>query len=234
MIHASVTGQRTTPQSLSRGSSNDGSVNTSEQSRPSNGQGAPTTKLAVIGSPAVEEDESDEEPDDGVSPVTDGMVENVELSPNDTPAEDLFRASSTFNFALKVKASTGGNESNSPLGRREASFPRQKVDAHNTDFHVQYTSMAKCKPSSTKGNQKPRAEQENLHALKSYINQSYLQHLPQRMVATALLDRYFARVHPVWPFLIEDVARRSFDLTWSSLTSLPARRGWRISTSSLL
>lgn len=168
------------------------------------------------GSPSLEEDGSDGEQDDVDNPIMDGMVEYMGSSPDDVPVEGSFGASSTFNFALKIRASTA-REGELATGRPGELPASEGASSKLTSIPATHVgSNGHGKSSSTRMNPEPQAEQENLQALKSYINQSYLQFLPVRMVATALLDRYFVAVHPVWPFLNEEATRNRFELTWSA------------------
>src|SRR6202012_1306573 len=158
--------------------------------------------------------DSDSEQDpDADGPAMDGMVEYIGSSPGDTDAADVFETSPTFNFALKIRDSTVGKASKSTRERTEFVVPGEK----NIAPSVSSSSTAKQATEAQR-------QKDHLQALKLFLNQSYLQYVPQRMVAKALLDRYFSHVHNVWPFLLESDTRERFEQTWSS--DLPPSSIW--------
>lgn len=161
--------------------------------------------------------DSDGEHDAADNPVIDGMVEYMESSPDEVPAEAPFGTSSTFDFALQIKASTAARGASSAISGNRVNSPRGKANTTAAPAILPPDSTQPLGLSTTmKPQQESQAQQDDFEALKSYLNRSYLQYVPQRMVAKALLDRYFHAVHPVWPFLIEETTRHQFDLTWSS------------------
>jgi hypothetical protein len=188
-------------------------VQSREQSRPLHDQQNNRGPPGSSGCSSGEADDSDGDHDDN-EPIMDGMVEYTGSSPEVAPADESFGASSTFDFAMKIKASTIDERSKSSTTRPEFPVPTEHQIVVNGGSQV--PSARSGSSSITRMRTESDAEADNLDALKSYLNQSSLQYLPQRSVANALLDRYFSAVHPVWPFLIEDATRRRFDQTWSS------------------
>lgn len=146
--------------------------------------------------------------------IMDGMVEYVGPSPEDMHAEDSFDTSPTFNFAMKIKASTLGEGARSTSGRSDLATSSEKA-ASAINTRVDPVSNGNSFSTVPLRPEHP-TPQDTLQALKFYFNRSYLQYVPQRMVAKALLDRYFSAVNSVWPFLIEDVTRQRYDMICSS------------------
>lgn len=132
---------------------------------------------------------------------TDGMVEYVGSSPVDMPTGDgcAFDTSSTVDFALKIQAST--------LGKPGPARVMTTLDNNN--------NMSPTKDKETKLVGSTQGG-DNWMALKLYLNHTYLRFMPQRVIASALLDRYFSAVNPVWPFLVEAVTRQRLDAIFSS------------------
>jgi hypothetical protein len=188
-------------------------VQSREQSRPLHDQQNIHGPPGSSGCSSGEADDSDGDHDDN-EPIMDGMVEYSGSSPEVPQANESFGATSTFDFAMKIKASTIDERSKSTTTRPE--FPVLTEQRNVVNGGSQVPSARGGSSSISRMRTEPEAEADNLDALKSYLNQSSLQYLPQRSVANALLDRYFSAVHPVWPFLIEDATRRRFDVTWSS------------------
>lgn len=122
----------------------------------------------------------------------DGMVEYAGSPLGDMQTGDVFDTSSTVNFALKIQAST--------MGKHE----RSVISLNNSLSSTTDTKAA----AFTQG--------DNWMALKLYLNHTYLRYMPQRMIASCLLDRYFSTVNSVWPFLIEVTTRQRFNTLFSS------------------
>ena len=146
--------------------------------------------------------------------IMDGMVEYMGSSPEDVQAQDSFDTSPTFNFALKIKASTLCDSTKSTISRSRCAISCERtadVQRGHSNFIADSSSF-----SSAITRPDVSAQEDNLNALKTYFNQSYLQYVPQRMVAKAFLDRYFSAVNTIWPILIEDVTRQRLDQVYSS------------------
>ena len=171
---------------------------------------APATSQSSLPAEADESDEGENEDD---TQVIDGMVEYTEPSPEVTEVDGTFGDSSTFNFALKVKASTMVNM-RKPGTRHDsqASAGNKSTNEANNHLHSDFSAS----PSNGNAMVEHRNENDDIAALKSYLNSSSLQYLPQRHIAKSLLERYFLAVHPIWPFLLEDETRTLFEHTWSS------------------
>lgn len=146
--------------------------------------------------------------------IIDGMVEYVGSSPEDVQAEDTFDTSPTFNFALKIKASTLSKEPKSVSGRSEIPSLSDKPATASSTLVDRASNNSNL--STTLLRREPPPQQDALDALKFYFNHSYLQYVPQRLVAKALLDRYFAAANSVWPFLNEEIIRQRYDRICSS------------------
>ena len=168
---------------------------------------------------AGREDDSEVENDGNADNYAmDGMVEYV-ASSTDVEGEDSFNASSTFTFAMKIRASALTKHPSSLDARPSVSGPVacELAVPDNGPAHALFGARSTVDSSSpTSTTKEAQAQTDNLEALKLYLNCSYLQYVPQRMVAKALVDRYFSFVHPVWPLLIEEPTRRKVDQTWSS------------------
>lgn len=177
---------------------------------PSSSQGVQQTTTSGHGDES--DVDQDSEPD---HQIIDGMVEYVGSSPEDVQAEDTFDTSPTFNFALKIKASTLSKEPTSISGRSQISNLHEKPAVASATTLVGPASN-NSNFSTTSLGREPPPQQDTLDALKFYFNQSYLQYVPQRMVAKALLDRYFAAANSVWPFLNEEITRQRYDRICSS------------------
>ncbi len=150
------------------------------------------------------------------SPITDGMVEYNATFPGASRVGESFESSATFDFALKIRASMTETSKSDPRSERIPHiFPGLSTATGNYGV-----SPATSAGESTTKKADHQNDPSNLDALKSYLNQSSLMFLPQRHVANALFDHYFATVHPIWPFLIEDATRERFNLTWSSNDTL--------------
>lgn len=50
--------------------------------------------------------------------------------------------------------------------------------------------------------------------------------LPERHLADSLVDGYFDRVHPLYPFLHEGSFRAEYEATWTNLPEVPLRPSW--------
>ncbi|KAJ5820168.1 hypothetical protein N7474_005759 [Penicillium riverlandense] len=51
-------------------------------------------------------------------------------------------------------------------------------------------------------------------------------HLPDRHIADGIVDAYFERFHPIYPFLHEGIFRAEYEEMWSSLPDSPLRCSW--------
>jgi hypothetical protein len=148
------------------------------------------------------------DPDDGDGndmadhlPATDGMVEYSKSSPQ---GQDSDGFSYSLQFAMHVKAST--MSSHMSLSRLIQPQSRDEVN-HSLKSSVPLRSQSH--PQSSNQAQEDEVE---LAALRSFLTSpSLVEFLPQRHIAKQLLERYFADVHPIWSFLIEDDTRTEFE-----------------------
>ena len=157
-----------------------------------------------------DDNESDMDLDsDNDQPIMDGMVQCEVLGSEDATAEKSVNISPAFDFAMKIKASTNSKKTKSLIGANDLVTNYKTPEMHETP-----QSGTNSNAWSSNSKLKTAAQQDNFDALKYYMAQSYLHYVPQRMVANALLDRYFSTVHAVWPFLIENVTRKRLDQTY--------------------
>ncbi|KAF7547300.1 hypothetical protein G7046_g9044 [Stylonectria norvegica] len=153
----------------------------------------------------------DDDDEDGDASVIDGIAEYPRSSPGSKGGEH-FGESSTFNFALAMAASK-----DTKAKKRED--PRL-FSLHHEDVYARTNGAgyAVSVPPYFDHLEKERHsfDEEMTTALRSYLDQSSLQYLPQRHAASKLLQKYFTDVHPIWPFLIEQDTKVYFDKTWTS------------------
>ena len=136
----------------------------------------------------------------------DGMVEYTRPSPHDgTVGSSGFRESMTFDFALNMTANTENRHTQAArIQHTKTSWPKGLLDT---------SGWSSLDPVV----QDEMGTKNDAHeALKAYMDQSSLKFLPQRHVASTLLDRYFSTVHAVWPFLIEADTRAELERTWTT------------------
>lgn len=157
------------------------------------------------------DDDSDSE-NSTESPIIDGMVEYNATTPGSSRVGDSFETSATFGFALKIRASlTGGPKlhfrRDLPSSSWTTTFPPGKNST---------TSCFNAAEVGTANVSENLGSQDNLDALRSYLDHSSSVFFPHRHIATTLLDRYFVAVHPVWPLLNEEATRKRLAQTWSS------------------
>jgi len=166
-------------------------------------------------SPKNSFDEADENnaENTNVSPVMDGMVEYTGSFPPATQQDGAFGDSSTFNFALQMQASTAEEKCNPSVMGGVTSTVAPVLGGEVSDARPITTGFG---AAETRKNEEQQAHDELVAALRSYLDQSAFQYLPQRHVAVALLNKYFIAVHPIWPFLGEEITRKNFEQTWSS------------------
>lgn len=157
------------------------------------------------------DDDSDSE-NHTESPIIDGMVEYNATTPGSTRVGESFETSATFGFALKIRASLAGDPK-VPLGR---DVPSSGWTSAFSTAKVSATSCFNAGESGTAKVSENVGVQDNLDALRSYLDHSSSVFFPHRHIATALVDRYFVAVHPVWPFLNEEATRKRLAQTWSS------------------
>jgi hypothetical protein len=157
----------------------------------------------VLTSLESDTDESDEDAEH--IPVTDGMVDYAKPSRRTHESETYFGDSSTFGFAMNIKASVMANGQNLTAKRvvRVSGLTCLGTGRNLTN-------------KRTDSDHTLQDEEDDLKALKSHLDSSIFQSLPQRHVARLLLERYFTAAHPIWPFLSEDRVRYQFEQTWSS------------------
>lgn len=165
-----------------------------------------------------EDAEHNDDDDDAATTekVTDGMVEYPGDSVN-TEVDGSFEESPAFNFALKVKASARSDATNSTSSQQGSRRQGKSAETERTTSMPVFTAGTIATggtPLNTRSQKQHLGDNER--ALQLYCNDSYLHYVPQRLVATTLVDRYFMAVHPAWPFLVEDSTRRRLDAIWSS------------------
>jgi hypothetical protein len=154
--------------------------------------------------------DNDHNGDDEGTLVTDGMVEYSHPSPEDSTLAYTFEESSTFNFTLTMAATKEGK---TPEVHR-SQLPGQGVAAgHKNHGSDEAPLLSSFYPTEHQGR---KLDKDVAAALKSYLDESSMEFLPQRHVATTLLQNYFTVIHPIWPFLIEADTRAQFDKTWTS------------------
>lgn len=142
----------------------------------------------------------------------DGMVEYSGYSPKDSRLADTFGDSSTFKFALTISASREEGPVTSTGGSLPASSGHGNQPTCPTESGP---SMARLSAINSQ-QERQRMDSDVISALKSYLNQSSMEYLPQRHVASSLLEKYFAVVNPIWPLLIEEDTRAEFEKLWTS------------------
>lgn len=145
--------------------------------------------------------------------VMDGMVEYFRPSPKSTNTADVFGDSSTFNFALTMTAL--GEDDRDRLAGKSARMSSRRGTASTRAPADRRDGELLLAPERLE-QEGPKCDSDVNTALRFYINQSSLEYLPQRHVASTLLEKYFMAIHPIWPFLVEDQIRDEFDKTWSS------------------
>lgn len=165
------------------------------------------TEPSPIVSPTGE-DEIDR--DDGLS-ATDGMVEYSAASPLGFHVVDGFGESATFHFALTMTASRDLGTGIGP--KIDTISPIPPHSGHQG--RDQSEGMINISSTHTRL-EEHILDQDTETALKSYINQSSLENLPRRDIATSLIDKYFNVIHPIWPFLAEETVRHDFEKTWTA------------------
>jgi Fungal specific transcription factor domain len=145
------------------------------------------TQLSVV---PEQSDTSEMEGDDGEDlPVMDGMVSWGRDSINQGSGS-FYGASSTLNFVMKM--------------------------AQNESPKTTYSSPETRYPHASKRRHSELEDEESEQARKYILRNNDFFALPQRHVASFLLESYFFTCQPVWPFLVEEDIRRRFDATWTS------------------
>lgn len=145
------------------------------------------------------------------TPATDGMVEYM---PNDSSSQSecrtFVRSSPALDFALQLKRIS---KNLSPTSQGWSSRLFQTNPSIGGGFAIWRAPEAEATSLQHHPRKKPRRhpQYEHQHALKLHFSDSYQRTMPQLMIATALLDRYFVAVHPIWPFLIEQRTRDQFE-----------------------
>jgi hypothetical protein len=142
-------------------------------------------------------------------PVMDGMVGYEDELAEAREGDVFYGDSSSLHFAMSVKASAIAKDDRE-IGRNEAASRNGS------------TSLGReGAPRPERNNSlQPSHSPDHLFENVSLSNLSF-QYLPQRHMANSLVDRYFAAVHPVWPFLLEDATKHAFEETWSSEKPVP-------------
>lgn len=136
-------------------------------------------------------------------PATDGMVEYAQSSPEGDETDGRYGDSYSLKFAMRVKAST--------MHARSSLAKANQFQRFGDDIHNIHPSMHAPREAA-----QSRDDEDDMTALRSYLTAPSLQDLPRRHLAKTLVDCYFADVHPVWPFLIEDDTRAELEQTYTS------------------
>jgi hypothetical protein len=142
------------------------------------------------------------------APITDGMVAYCHRQPT-SEGDMSFDDSSTFNFAMNLKESTAGSNTQDSskggdLGISKGQQSRRSRASKGARYPGYDTSIAKR-----------TGENEDISALRLYLGPNAFVHLPQRYMADTLLETYFARAYPMMPFLIETNVRKQYEKLWS-------------------
>ena len=122
-------------------------------------------------------------------PVMDGMVSWPRDSTN-KGGGSFYGASSTFNFVMKMA---------------QDESPRTTHSSPETRY-----------PHASKRCHRELEEDESEQARKYILRNNDFFALPQRHVASFLLESYFFTSQPAWAFLVEADIRLRFDATWTS------------------
>ncbi|KAK4504922.1 hypothetical protein PRZ48_002885 [Zasmidium cellare] len=164
-------------------------------------------------SPIVSDNEDSTTDDATALPAIDGMVEYI--SPNDSHVSDAgFEDASTFRFANNLTATRHDRSvqaEDAEGGSVLASSQSQPVPAYSSPATIGLNNIWRMDEPPKDG-----THDDCITALKSYMDQSSLSYLPQRHVASALLEKYFSIILPTWPFLVEKRVRQQFNNTWLS------------------
>lgn len=136
-------------------------------------------------------------------PATDGMVEYAQSSPEGDETDGRYGDSSSLKFAMRVKASTMPTRASLS---RSNQFQRFGDGIHNIPASIHASAQVA----------QSKDDEDDMTALRSYLTVPSLQDLPRRHLARKLVDCYFADVHPVWPFLVEDDTRAELEQTYTS------------------
>lgn len=167
------------------------------------------TDIAIDGAGPVVDSNSDTETAEDM-PLMDGMVEYQDASVEDRGSSAFYGNTSTFHFAMNVKASAMDKDGDigrrSQLSQGEPVNTRQESDAMPARKTPQPLT---CKDSNSE---------------RVSLSCSHFQYLPQRHIANSLFERYFTAVNPIWPFLLEEATRRRYEDTWSA--DRPALEIW--------
>ncbi|KAF2168144.1 hypothetical protein M409DRAFT_21589 [Zasmidium cellare ATCC 36951] len=169
--------------------------------------------VASTSSPLVS-DEEDHDLDDGAAlPIIDGMVEYV--SPNDSHVSNTgFEDASTFRFARNLTASEDDGRN---VRAVDPSQPSPSTMSRSQQVGESGASTAAGSSNIWNMENPVHSNTDDcISALKSYMDGSSLSYLPQRYIASALLERYFSIILPTWPFLVEKRIRQQFQDTWLS------------------
>ena len=147
---------------------------------------------------AIAESEGVDNAENG--PVTDGMVQYTDSSPESHEGVSYYGDSSTLRFAMNLKASAinEGQRPSSNIGSQTApqrAASRRESIAISNGPPIRLTGLD------------PLGVDQHIPSL---------DYLPQRHIARSLLDIYFTSVHPIWPFLLEEATRQQFEKTWLS------------------
>lgn len=157
--------------------------------------------IATDGDGPVAESNSENERAENI-PLMDGMVEYQDASAKDRDSSPFYGTTSTFHFAMNVKASAIDEDGELGRGPRLARGEPANTRRGRDVLPSQRTPQPHTYQDSNSG--------------KFSLSRSQFQYLPQRHVANSLFERYFTAVNPIWPFLLEDTTRRRYEDTWSA------------------